>query len=358
MRIYFDESGFTGEDLANVDQQVFILASTQADKSECESIFKRVFDGIQAPELKHSTLARSPKGRERVLSFFQAIRGSRLFTSWVVHKQFCLLTKLVDLWLEPALFEDGIDFYKDGANRAFSNMAWFCLRTFESPEFLSQQLVVFQEMVRTRTKGTYDTFWSGLDAAAHSSKNQTREILSYFLLAEKRLGYERMLVMPERMLDICLTSALQTIGFWRGQTTEDLAVIHDSSSNMAREKWMWDAMTSHNFPPFRVGPSDFLVEYPLRVTDTQFEDSSEHLQLQFADIVAGATADWARSRFDRGKKDEYAHALQEAGIMEHLIGGIWPVPDVEPRTTAPGAVGAQEYIAMAARTITNARKEL
>lgn len=126
---------------------------------------------------------------------------------------------------------------------------------------------------------------------------------------------------------------------------------------MAREKWIWDAITSPDLPAFRVGRTDFAVEYPLRVTATTFADSSDYLQLQFADIMAGAMATWGRSLMRDEKQSEYALALKESGIADHLIGGIWPHPDVEPTTDAPGSIGVQQYIELAGRVIHKARKK-
>lgn len=358
MRIFIDESGFTGEDLANPDQPVFVLASTLADDTVCAELRDKVFAGVRAMELKHSSLAKTESGRRRILEFLRTIRGAGTFAVWVVHKEFCLLSKLVDLWLESALYESGIDFYDRGANLGFCNMAWFCLRTFESQAFLTTHLARFQHMVRTRTRESYDTFWGGLHKSTRSCRKESKEILSYFLLSERQLGYQRLTALPERTLDICLTSALQTLGHWRSKTTEDFRVVHDSSSNMAREKWMWDAITSHHFPSFRVGPTDFLVEYPLRVADTAFADSAAHMQLQLADLVAGAAAAWARSRISQAHLSKYVKSLEGVGIEEHLIGGIWPSPNVEPIDKAPGAIGANEYIDIATRAIIKAREEL
>jgi hypothetical protein len=357
MRVFIDESGFTGEDLANQDQPVFVLASTLADDTICTEWYRKAFAGVQAKELKHSSLAKTENGRRRILEFLRAIRASNKFTVWVVHKEFCLLSKLVDLWLESALYESGIDFYDRGANLGFCNMAWFCLRTFESEAFLTRHLARFQQMVRTRTQESYDAFWGGLYKASRSCKKETKKILSYFLLSDYKLGYDRLKDLPERTLDICQTSALQTLGHWRGQTTEEIQVVHDNSSNMAREKWIWDVITSSHFPSFRVGPADFLVEYPLRVTDTVFSDSAAHLQLQFADLVAGAAAAWARSRTTPAPRSTYVKSLENAGIGEHLIGGIWPSPHVEPVEKAPDTIGANEYIKIVAQAIIKARKD-
>jgi hypothetical protein len=273
-----------------------------------------------------------------------------------VHKEFCLLTKLVDLWLEPALYKDGVDFYDRGQNLAFCNMAWFCLRTFESAAFLRGHLARFQRMVRDRTRQSYQLFWQPIYQDSKRCRKETKQILDFFLAAEYRLGYEHLLALPERSLEISLTSAIQTVSHWRKGANEVITVVHDNSSTMAREKWIWDAITSPDVPAFRVGHSGGADEYPLRVGATLFADSSDHLQLQYADLLAGATVAWARSLLHGASKTHYAGALKGVGIEESLIGGIWPVPKVEPMTPEPGSITVNEYIDFAARVISNAAK--
>src|SRR5712692_4988566 len=112
MRLFFDESGFTGEDLLNSDQPLFVSASTNAEDSFCLDIRQRFFSKVQSKELKHSSLAKTDIGRRRIMDFLVAVRGSGLFAVWLVHKEFCLLAKLVDLWVEPAMRQQGIDFYE------------------------------------------------------------------------------------------------------------------------------------------------------------------------------------------------------------------------------------------------------
>jgi hypothetical protein len=344
MRIFLDESGFTGEDLANADQPIFVIASTKADDSRVADIFQNSFSGVQSRELKHSLLARTEAGRRRVSDFFHQVRGSGLFAAYIAHKQFCLLTKLVDLWVEPWMRKNRIDFYERGANRNFCNMAWFCLRTFESQDFLTQHLSAFQEMLRTRTLDSYKGFWRGLYKHSRSCRSETREILEYFLFSESELGYGHLLSLPERSLDICCTSALRVVEHWRTQTEEPLQIIHDASSNMGKDLWIWNVVTSGEMPPVRVGAGGFTAQYPLQVTETALRDSTCALQLQLADIVAGATAVWIRSMLFGATKSDYAQALADAGIKEHLVGGIWPVPEIEPDKLEPGSIGGSAYL--------------
>jgi len=343
MRIFVDESGFTGEDLANIDQPIFVIASTKADDSAA-GVFQKSFSGVQSRELKHSSLARTEAGRRRVRDFFQQARGSGLFAVYVVHKQFCLLTKLVDLWVEPWMRNNGIDFYERGASRNFCNMTWFCLRTFESQDFLTQHLSAFQEMLRARTVDSYKSFWQGLRRYFRSCRSETREILEYFLCSESELGYEHLVRLPKRSLDICCTSALRHVEYWRTQTEEPLQIIHDASSNMGKDIGIWDVVTSADMPAVRVSAGGFAAQYPLQVTETVLCDSTSVLQLQLADVVAGATAVWSRSMLFGAVESDYAQVLVDAGIKEHLIGGIWPVPEIEPDELEPGSSGGSAYL--------------
>jgi hypothetical protein len=73
MRLFLDESGFTGEDLANSTQPIFVLASTRADDSFCAETHQKIFAQVQSPELKHSSLALTGIGRRRILDFLADI---------------------------------------------------------------------------------------------------------------------------------------------------------------------------------------------------------------------------------------------------------------------------------------------
>ena len=128
MRIYLDESGFTGEDLFNEAQPIFVLASTVLADNESRRIQADIFGDVHARELKHSAMAKTAKGRSQVLNFVRALRMSKgTSATYVLHKKFCLLAKLVDLYLEAAMHQTGFDLYKGGANLAFTNVCYYCL---------------------------------------------------------------------------------------------------------------------------------------------------------------------------------------------------------------------------------------
>lgn len=327
-----DESGFTGEDLVGLSQPVFVHVATDLSREECSKLYLDLFSRMQADELKHKNLARRPSGRDRIVSFVKAIRSQKnRFTSWFAHKEFTLLTYLVDLWIEPAMHYDGVDLYKDGGNLALSNMIYYSLRSFQSETFLRGHLWRFQRMMVKRTPDAYRQFWGKLYEDYSHTDAKTRDILVFFLGAEMKLGFNHLGSIPERALDPALTSAVFTCVHWRKRTALPLHIVHDHSSQLAKDKWLWDIITSPKVDQRVVGIPGREFIYPLNVQKTEFADSRNFLQLQFCDLLAGASAVWARRFFPgQSHRSEYSEQLQDAGIEEFKIGAIWPEPEVDP----------------------------
>jgi len=335
MRIYVDESGFTGEDLINQDQPVFVLASVSLSDENANRLISDCFSGVRANELKHASLAKGHRGREMVVEFLKHLEPAH-GAVYVVHKEFCLLTKLVDLWLEPALHASNIDFYEGGANISFSNMSFFCLRTFEGRAFLTKHLRRFQRLMRERSLKRYRDFWGGLHGDLKVCREESADILEYFTSADFVLGPGHVLLLPDKSLDISVACALELVEQWSGRTSDPLDIVHDTSSAMAREKWIWDAVVSPFIPPTTVGFAHRKCEYPLRVTGTVFQNSKDSPGLQLTDVLAGAVAEWAKGKMQRSDRKEYCGALENAGIENFMVGGIWPTPKVERLEALPG----------------------
>jgi hypothetical protein len=329
MRLYIDESGYTGENLLDAEQPTFVLASLVISDDAASQLARQVFPHVKAAELKHSSLVKRPQGRQMVLQFLKALRPvSKGAATFIVHKEFCVVAKLVDLWLESAMHEVGYNLYEGGGNIAFSNLTFFVLRSLQSPQFLTKHLRRFQHMMRDRGRRAYDEFWRGLQADLRRCKKQTAEILEHYLQARRVFGYNYLASLPKRTLDIAFAMAVALVGHWRTRTEESIEIIHDASSSMAKEKWLWDALVSPDVPSATVGFDRRTISFPLRIASTEFPDSEEHRQLQFCDLLAGATAEFGRGVMGVSSKPDYCASLEQAGIKEFLAGGVWPAPDV------------------------------
>ncbi len=158
------------------------------------------------------------------------------------------------------------------------------------------------------------------------------EILRYFSLSFSVLGYRHVVGVPERVLDIALPGLIQLGHHWNARHNGPWEVVHDQSSNMAKQKWMWDAYSSPTMATARFEDPGIVAQFPMNVTQTRFGDSAQEQQLQICDVLAGACA--AFVRFDRHNYQDvdYREKLLSAGIEKLILGGLWPSTDVTPES--------------------------
>src|SRR5947208_417377 len=124
--IAFDEAGNSGGNLLDPEQPVFVLASVHLENNRALELASP--DGT---ELKFGTLKRSERGQRRIIELLNSpdLDGdSVLIASF--HKPFMVITKLVDLLVEPLRYAGGIDLYERGANLALANLFHFTMPTF------------------------------------------------------------------------------------------------------------------------------------------------------------------------------------------------------------------------------------
>lgn len=129
------------------------------DDSECEALHRSIFKGNKSQELKHTALVRKSNGQERILEFLRALHGRRDRVGvYVVHKEFSLITMMVDWWVEPSMKQHGYDLYHRGGHIALSNLSYVTLMNIASQSFLRHFLQKFQAMMRERTPEQYEKF--------------------------------------------------------------------------------------------------------------------------------------------------------------------------------------------------------
>src|SRR5216683_7748809 len=162
--IFLDECGFTGENLMNPDQPVFVLASHDLPEEVCAALKQQHFGGIRAHELKHMSLQKRPRQQQMVLALLRDLANrypSRVKCA-VIHKKYALLAKVVDHLIEPAAHHAGLDLYERGANLGLSNLMWLAVPVVGPPGFLDRLLESFERMMRRRTSEAYDSFFRPL----------------------------------------------------------------------------------------------------------------------------------------------------------------------------------------------------
>lgn len=329
-RLFIDECGYTGEDLFNKDQPVFILASIYLSEDICNELKNKYFSKIKANELKHSRLVKYPKQQEMIIDFPRDMsKKSDSVKFTFAHKHYVLVTKIVDLLIEPMMHEDGYDLYQDGENIAFSNMLFYLIQRLAGIPFFESMIFNFQQMMRKRTYAAYESFFRPLYETTFDKK------LEYFIFPLKvnhfRYGTSILKTIPKNSLEFAFAEAFTLVAEWSKTITGNFIVTHDASSNMAKNKKAWDKVINPDVPPKVVGYDRRKMIFPIRVNKTDFAKSQEFAGLQLTDIMAGAMARCIIWNM-QGQEQDDDYAKELAKFLPESFGGhgIWPSTDITP----------------------------
>ncbi|MEQ9640224.1 MAG: DUF3800 domain-containing protein [Alphaproteobacteria bacterium] len=329
--IYLDETGFTGEDLLAKDQPVFVQATMNYNQEEARDLISTYFPALKADELKYSRLRRNPKHRESVIRLIERVSSdSDRSATWIAHKEFALVTLLVDWWVEPLAHESGFNLYEDGANLAMANLFFYCMEGFWHRGFRTKLLFQFQRMMRTRNPQYFRECRAFINRERGRTDDNREEIIRYLWPSFELLGFSHVRGLPNQVLDIALPGLVALGQTWRSRDEGHWSVVHDQSSNMAKQKWLWDALSSPEVAAARFDGPAGPQHFPMNVTETRFADSKSEIQLQLCDVLAGATATYLRRSVEQVDDVGYAETLARAGIDNLIIGGLWPRPEVSP----------------------------
>jgi len=343
-----DEAGYTGPDLVNRDQPVFILASTIISEVEAEQLLNECFSLARPAEVKHSRLSKSRRGRSQILELIRHLTGgTRKIAFYGVHKEYVLLAFLIDFWLEPMLYEDGVNLYERGANIGLANVSYITLGATLGPEGRRELLRRFQVMTRDRTTFSFNSFWESFDRAVREHE-LIGKALGPLLLAEQRLGYRHLLDLPSDLLDLGDYGLIETIKFWREELPDcDFVLVHDNSAMIKRNHARWEAVLDPTNPTAMVGQDRRTISFPLPVRGIHIEDSHLFPQLQVVDVVAGAAYTLLDAKVT-ATRSEYIDALDESGILSAASGGVWPSDLITPKqleTDGPVLADVADFIA-------------
>jgi PAS domain-containing protein len=348
MDVFLDEAGYTGPDLINADQPVFILASTIVDAGDARALLDFHFEK-PLPEVKYSRRSKSRRGRAQILEFLRALKVDRCrFAYFAFHKQFLLLTNLIDFWLEPIMRDSGVNLYERGGNIALANASYLTLGTCLGLDGRRELLRRFQVMTRDRTPFAFRNFWNSLRQAVNAH-DLVAQVLGGFPLAEDLLGYDHLLQLPANMLDPGDIGLIDTVQHWRKQQAAgtEFELFHDRSTLLEQQRMFWEAILDPSNPAAVVGQDRRTIEFPLPVRALRLEDSTQFAQLQVADVVAGAARSIWNARV-AGSSNEYCEALLDTGLLNGLAGGVVPTALVTPEdleTVGPVLRDTAEFVA-------------
>ena len=274
---YVDETGFTGEDLMSVDQPVFVQATNDLADAEARELLSASFGKTQAPELKYSRMRRSSSGRKAVLSLVRSLAASPEHAgTWIAHKEYAMVILLVEWWMEPLAHRSGLNMYENGANHATANMLFMTLGAFWPPAFRRDLLIHFQRMFRARTPERFIECRRFVEKARRKAASDQDEILIYLWPSFQLLGLAHVQSLLPRVLDIALPGLVLLGHTWRARHPGPWELVHDSSTNMAKQRWLWDALSSVELPNARFEHPHINATFPMNVLTSRFSEFGDN----------------------------------------------------------------------------------
>jgi hypothetical protein len=322
--IYCDESGFTGYNLLDPAQPVFAVASACVEEAVALDLLKSSFPKYKGTEFKFSNLWRGGN-RPSLITFAEAVaKMEHCSFAYYIDKKFGVLSKAVDLLIEPHLHEAGYDFYSDGFNRKYSNYIHFGLTQVGDPAVYDALTEHYLRFSRDPTKDSLGCLQFQLSLMANSLDGPVQSFFEQMSLGADLFEKYHSLDEFKKTNDLQTTSMLAVVGHWRQRFPDDLAMIHDASSNFLRSKEAWEMITSVQAEAKAFVMSDgTVVEFPMRLLSTTAADSKTNPSIQFCDVLAGLVTKLHDPRLE-GEDVEFMNDVVAAGLDTVSSNGIWP----------------------------------
>jgi hypothetical protein len=286
-RIYFDESGFTGNNLLNPDQKFFAYASVATDDQEAKDFVLRIIKkyGIQNGELKGSKLVKFNKGRKAIDEIFDYYEG-RLKIS-ISDKKFALACKFFEYIFEPCFSDINSLFYGVGFHRFIANILYveFIARGAGAEEIFGEFEALMGTKDETNLQGIFSSsvhpenslIITQIREFAQCRADDIREELSS--LNDSGVG--------KWILDLTNSALFNLLAHW-GTEFPEITAVCDPSKPLQHEQTMFDVMIGRKDQLFSEGfgekhPITFNLSGPI-----EFLDSKTTHGIQIADAVAAA----------------------------------------------------------------------
>lgn len=148
---HVDESGYTGFDLLNAEQQFQGATAVAISDEEAAQLISTHFPKLQAPELKYHALARRPGYRQPLLELQRSVLSQHRCVTYVCDKRFLLILMFLDYAVEPFYYKRGEDFYKDGQNYSLASLLYTVGPTLLGKTAFDNLLAAFQRAVKEKT---------------------------------------------------------------------------------------------------------------------------------------------------------------------------------------------------------------
>ncbi|NQY38261.1 MAG: DUF3800 domain-containing protein [Alteromonadaceae bacterium] len=317
--IYFDESGFTGNNLLDKQQKFFSYASVVSDDIEAKGLVEHIIRKykIQNGEIKGGNLVKNRKGRRAIDEIIEAMKG-RIKVS-ISNKKYALAGKFFEYIFEPSLQRNSMLFYSTNFHKFVSTILYVELT---SRGAMAEE--IFEDFENLMRSGDFDGLKALFTATKNPDMSPVLELIFDFAIMNKDAIVDELEGYAGEgagkwVLDLTNTALFSILAQW-GMEYSELTAYCDNSKPLDHDQQLFNAMVGNTSKKFtRIAgfdnPISFNLKEPLNLVD-----SKNVYGIQLADAVAAAFV----YACDSSNQDEYATKWRS--IIEDVViyGSVFP----------------------------------
>ncbi len=322
---------------------MFCLASVSLEDNEA-AVLADFLGDTQSNEIHFSRLRRRKKGRKRVLEFLnQPQLTTTAVKLSVFHKRFAITAWIVDYLIEPLYAHAGVDLYKGSASLSLANILHITLPTlFGEDDYLIYQQK-FLSMIRSRNQAAVDGFYGMTrELLRRSPISGARDLLGTILATETKAP-STLAQLGVTAVDPAIPSFFMHCSAWTAELGQPFTIVHDDSKPIRADAENLRSYMSTDSQPKLYGYGVRSAWLPLQVRDLKFETSTESLQIQLADVIAGSALTFFRGKL-LGTDDDFVEAIDDSRLPQLLFHGVWPTPEKTPQEFIAESKGGQNLL--------------
>jgi len=321
LTLYFDESGFTGENLLSNEQKTFSYASVNITSCEAEALVTKIIAKykIQNGELKAVKLIRRDKGKQVILEILEEIQDKIKIS--IHDKKFALTAHFFEYVFEPVLAKKSLIFYQHDFHKYISNVLYISL--IADDELTNKLMIIFEKLMRKKELDHLDEIILLLEENQKGSEAlEFFKKMVIFIDAHKEVIFDEIKDLPSWTLDLSLTSLHSLFSQW-GLTGCEMIAYCDNSKPIDEKIDWFEPMIGQKeiiYSPFDLGDNN-KVPLTYNLKEINMVDSKEHAGVQLADIVATAST---YSMQVHQEADEYIQKLRSILMPKVIYASVFP----------------------------------
>lgn len=329
--ISFDESGNTGNDLLNKDQENFVLSSNNFNNEELEELIS-IFELDK--ELHFKQLKKSEEGRKKVIQLLNHdLITEEKTKSVIAEKEIILLGHIIDQLFETVANKKNRDIYKNGDNIYLTNYLYFYGNNIWNKVLYQTFLTSFVAMFRLKTEDSIEEFYESVYQLCITEK-KGKEILIWII--SSKIYAESILERVDKFtLDITYSALLVLSSSWHDEVNQNIDVIFDNSKQITHYIDEINYLREMDIPSQKVGFNSRKMTYPLPIDSLSLVDSKNHKAVQISDLIASAIGFYFNNKNEKQKK--FVNEIGESKLLN--LENFFTLLPLTPSELTPEALG-------------------